>query len=240
MAIPKRFRRVALIIAIVAGGLPLLLLGIAHLPMVRAHVLERAREYAARELGVALDAKSLHYNLLGPSAELRDVVASRRWTTRGQRALLHADSLRLALGRGLFLGHVEVTRLELVRPRIAIVRHADGTLNLPRGRGAASREVTPLRLGRVDIRQLTVSVDDEMSGRSFVMGPVDLSIDTSSATPAPGAFGPSPFSVRLQPQGHAVGHGGGPAGLRRHTPARARADDRGAGRAARDSTDRST
>ena len=196
MAIPKRFRRVALISAIVAGGLPLLLLGIAHLPVVRAHVLERAREYAARELGVALDAKSLHYNLLGPSAELRDVALT-SVDDKGRRALLRADGLRLALGRGLFLGQVEVTRLELVRPRIALVRHADGTLNLPRGRGAASQEVTPLRLGRVDVRQLTISVDDEMSGRSFVMGPVDLSIDTSSATPAPGAFGPSPFSIRL-------------------------------------------
>ena len=119
---------------------------------------------------------------------------------KGRRALLHADSLRLALGRGIYLGQVEVTRLEMVRPRIALVRRGDGTLNLPRGRGAASRDVTPLRLGRVDVRQLTVSVDDEMSGRSFVMGPVDLSIDTSSATPAPGAFGPSPFSIRLQPQ----------------------------------------
>ena len=199
MANSKRVRRVALVAVIAATGLPLLLLGIAHLPMVRAYVLERARDYAARELGIALDAKSLHYNLLGPSVELRDI-AIRSVDDKGGRALLHADSLRLALGRGLVLGEVEVTRLELVRPRIAIVRHADGTLNLPRGRGAASSDVTPLRLGRADVRQLTVSVDDEASGRSFEMGPIDLSIDTSSATPAPGAFGPSPFSIRFQPQ----------------------------------------
>ena len=199
MAIPKRFRRVAVIFAIVAGGLTLLLLGIAHLPVVRAHVLERVREYAARELGVGIDAKSLHYNLLGPSAELRDV-ALRSVDDKGRRALLHADSLRLALGRGIVFGRVEVTRLELVRPRITIVRHADGTLNLPRGRGAASRDVTPLRLGLVDIRQLTVGVEDEMSARSFAMGPVDLSIDTSSATPVPGAFGPSPFSISFEAQ----------------------------------------
>jgi hypothetical protein len=47
--------------------------GVAHLPAVQARVLNQARAYAARELGLAVDAKSLHYNLFGPSAELRAV-----------------------------------------------------------------------------------------------------------------------------------------------------------------------
>ena len=197
VAIRKLVRRIAVVAAILAGAL-LLFLAVVHLPPVRARVLEQARAYAARELGVAVDAKSLHYNLFGPSAELRDVALG-SLDDKDRRPLLRADSLRIVLGRGLVLGQVEVTRLELHRPRLTVVRHADGTLNLPRGRGASSTEVTPLRLGRVEVRQLTIGVDDEISGRSFVMGPLDLSIDTSSATPAPGAFGPSPFSLRLEP-----------------------------------------
>ena len=57
-----------------------------------------------------------------------------------------------------------------------------------------------MRLGRVEVRQLTIGIDDEISGRSFAMGPIDLAMDTSAASPAPGAFGPSPFSIRFEPQ----------------------------------------
>ena len=157
------------------------------------------RAYAARELGLHVSAKSLHYNLFGPSAELRDVTLA-SLDDKDRRALLRADSLRVVLGRSLILGQVEVRRLELHRPRLTVVRYADGALNLPRRRGASSTDVTPLRLGHVEVRQLTIGVDDEISGRSFLMGPIDLSIDTSSATNGPGAFGPSPFNIRLDAQ----------------------------------------
>ena len=93
VAVRRVFRRVALIAAILAGAL-LLLVGIAHLPFVRALVLDQARAYAARELGVALDAKSLHYNLFGPSAELRDVTLA-SLDDKDRRPLVRADRLRL-------------------------------------------------------------------------------------------------------------------------------------------------
>ena len=199
VSIRKIVQRVVLITASLAAAL-LITLGIAHLPPVRARVLDQVRTYAARELGVAVDAKSLHYNLFGPSAELRDVTLA-SLDDKDRRALLRAESIRLTLGRSLILGQVEITRLELHRPRLTVVRDANGALNLPRGRGASSTDVTPLRLGRVELRQLMIGVDDEMSGRSFAMGPIDLAIDSSSpATNAPGAFGPSPFTIRLDAQ----------------------------------------
>jgi hypothetical protein len=47
VAIRNLFRRVAVVAAILAGAL-LLVLGVAHLPPVRAWVLDQARAYAAR------------------------------------------------------------------------------------------------------------------------------------------------------------------------------------------------
>ena len=193
MAIPKLIRRAAFAVAILAGVM-LVLVAVAHLPPVRARVLDYARDYAARELGIALEARSLDYNLLGPSAELRGVVIA-SIDDQKRLPLLYADGIRIVLGRSLFLGQVDVSRLELVRPRLVLVRRADGTLNLPRGRGAASTAVTPLHLGRVDIRELLVSFDDEVTGRSLSLGAIDLAIDTSSPTAVPGAFGPSPFGI---------------------------------------------
>jgi len=199
VAIPKLIRRAAFAVAILAGVM-LVLVAVAHLPPVRARVLDYARDYAARELGIALEARSLDYNLLGPSAELRGVVIA-SIDDQKRLPLLYADGIRIVLGRSLFLGQVDVSRLELVRPRLVIVRRADGTLNLPRGRGAASTAVTPLHLGRVDIRELLVSFDDEVTGRSLSLGAIDLAIDTSSPTAVPGAFGPSPFGIGFRPAG---------------------------------------
>jgi hypothetical protein len=67
--LPRRLARLAGFLA----GLILLGLAVLHLPSVRARVLDRVRGYAERELGIALRASSLGYNLFTQTLELRDL-----------------------------------------------------------------------------------------------------------------------------------------------------------------------
>jgi outer membrane protein assembly complex protein YaeT len=175
--------------AIVA--LILLLVAVAHLPFVRVRILERARAYAASDLGISLDADGLDYSLLTRSAALRNVAIA----APGQPPLLHADSAAVVLSRSLFRGAIEIERVELVRPRLTIVRHQDGTTNLPASRADDSQGATPLELGTIDIRELTFALDDRLARRRVAAGPIDLQLDSSRTSPRPGSFGPSPFKI---------------------------------------------
>ncbi len=185
---------VAAAAAIVA--LILLLLAVAHLPFVRARVLDRARAYAARELSISVEADAIEYSLIARSAALRNVTIA----VPGQPPLVRADSARVVLSRRLFGGVLEVERLDLVRPRITIVRHPDGTTNLPPGSTDESQAATPLELGTIDIRQLAFALDDRLATRNVAAGPIDLQLDTSRTSPPPGSFGPSPFTIQLGAQ----------------------------------------
>jgi outer membrane protein assembly complex protein YaeT len=175
--------------AIVA--LILLLVAVAHLPFVRVRIIERARAYAASDLGIVLDAVALDYSLITRSASLTNVTIA----ASGQPALVRADSARVVLSRRLLRGVVEIERLEFVRPSITIVRHPDGTTNLPASRTDDSRGATPLELGTIDIHELTFALDDQLARRSVAAGPIDLRLDSSRTSPRPGSFGPSPFRI---------------------------------------------
>jgi outer membrane protein assembly factor BamA len=188
----KLVRRVVLGSAVLSGVL-LIALAAIHLPVVRGLVLQRAQDYALRELGIVVGASSLHYALLARSIELRRVTLA---SAVGEPPFLQAEAVRFVLDRRIFRGHVAIDRLELVGPRLTLVRHANGTTNLPRAL-SASGDSTPLDLGVVAVSGLTMTLADESTGRAASLGPVDLSIDASPAASRPGAFGPSPFSVRL-------------------------------------------
>ena len=179
--------------AVVVAGVLLIAYATLHLPFVRARVLERARGYALRELGIVVDASSLHYALLARSVELRNVSLA---ASAGEPPFLQAEAIRLVLDRSVFRGVVASDRLDLAGPRLAIVRHANGTTNLPRER-SSSGEPAPLDLGRVSVNALSITLADESTGREVAIGPLDLSLDTSPSASQPGSFGPSPFSVRL-------------------------------------------
>jgi outer membrane protein assembly factor BamA len=200
----KLVRRIGLGAAVVAG-----LLSIAyatlHLPFVRARVLERARAYALRDLGIVIDASSLHYALRARSVELRNVSLA---SSGVETPFLQAEAIRLVLDRSVFRGVVAVDRLDLVGPRLAIVRHANGTTNLPRGRSGSGN--APLDLGVVSVSALAINLADESTGRAVAVGPLDLSLDTSPRASQPGTFGPSPFRVGL------------PAGSKPDAPAQTR------------------
>src|SRR4029453_12815419 len=77
------------------------------------------------------------------------------------------------------------------------IRHANGTTNLPVSRTDPSSGTTPLHLGIVELRQISIEVEDEVVYRAARAGPLDLMFDSRSTDPRPGAFGPGPFTVRL-------------------------------------------
>ena len=188
----KLVRR-GLVATALVGTIALILVGAAHLPLVRARVFDWARGQAAQKLGVIVQAESLGYNLLTASVELRNPTLA----TQGERPFFTADSMRLRFSRSVLWGTIEIQRLELARPRVTIVRHANGTTNLPVSQADPSSGTTPLHLGIVELRQISIEVEDEGADHAVRAGPLDLMFDSRSTDPRPGAFGPSPFAVRL-------------------------------------------
>ena len=120
----------------------LALLGAAHLPPVRARVFDWARTQVAQNFGIVVDADAVAYNVVTTSLALRNVKVS----TAGQPPFFRADSLRLVLDRSVLWGTVRIERLDLGRPSVSIVRHPDGTTNLPAGNGDPSSQRSPIRL----------------------------------------------------------------------------------------------
>ena len=190
---PSKLIQRGLVATALVGTIALILVGAAHLPLVRARVFDWARGQAAQKFGVIVQAESLGYNLLTASVELRNPTLA----AQGERPFFTADSVRLRFSRSVLWGTIVIQRLELARPRVTIVRHANGTTNLPVSQTDPSSGTTPLHLGIVELRQISIEVEDEGAGHEVRAGPIDLMFDSRSTDPRPGAFGPSPFAVRL-------------------------------------------
>ena len=190
--IRRAFLAVASVVACV-----LLLVGVAHLGVVRARVLAWAAERIAQDFGIRVQADALRYNVLTRVVELRNTSLS----VQGEPPFLEADALRINLDRRIFFGVVELERLDLERPRVTIVRHPDRATNLPSGRyDSASSPPTPIHLGVVGLRALSVEVVDEAAGHRVAAGPIDLKLDTrAGAAPSSSTVGPAPIAVRIGP-----------------------------------------
>jgi len=165
----------------------------AHLEFVRARVLDWALARASRDFGVRIEADSLQYNLLAASAELRNA----RVSAPDDRAFFQADAIRIGLNRRALPGAVEIVRIELERPHLTIVRHADGTTNLPPSRSGSTSAPSPIHLGRVALSAMSIELEDESAGHHLSVGPIDLVLDTSEGASVPGAFGPTPIAASV-------------------------------------------
>jgi outer membrane protein assembly factor BamA/autotransporter translocation and assembly factor TamB len=145
-------RKARLVLIGVAGTILLAFLA-AHTPSARSVVLRRVAEALRTSYGVDLRARSLSYNLLTLSTELRGVQLSAVHSPAEPFAA--ADAVALSFGPRTLIGEVSVKRLSIASPRIDIRRRADGTGNLPRaGRGAASSgdfTLPPLRVDDLDV-----------------------------------------------------------------------------------------
>ena len=193
---PSSLVRRALLAVAAVASIALLLVGAAHLPSVRARVFQWTRAQVADRFGIVLNADAIEYNLLTASVELRNPTLA----VSGERGFLEADSVRIVLDRSALWGTIRLRRLDLARPRVAIVRHRDGTTNLPAGSTGPSSRAAPLPLGLVTIRGLSLQIEDEAGGPSAVAGPIDLTLDARSTDSRSGAFGPSAFAVRFAAQ----------------------------------------
>src|SRR5689334_18630724 len=136
-----------------------LLVAALHLPLVRTRVYDWVRARVSRDFGIEIAAGALRYNLIGISLELHQSSLS----AHGDLPFLEADLLRVTINRRALLGTVDVSTLEVVRPRLTFVSHVDGTTNLPVSRTEPSTP-SPVHLGIVSVRQLTVDARDEATG----------------------------------------------------------------------------
>ena len=189
-SVPTFLKRLARAAAVLAA-LILIALAVLHLPWVRGRVLDRARGYAERELGLALRSSGLGYNLLTRSIELRDLSVA---STSAAEPFLEADRVAVVLGREIFRGRINVHRISVDRPRLTIVRFADGTVNLPASRESRSR---PLRCSSGRVGDRTVGTAGRSRGAALVRGRAVRSGGGHGETRGrPGAFGPGAFTVR--------------------------------------------
>jgi outer membrane protein assembly factor BamA len=185
-------RRALLTLASIVS-LVILLVLVVHLGFVRARVLDWLEARVERDLGIAVEADGLGYNLFSPSAELRNV----RLSVAGERPFLRADAARIAVARSVFRGVLEPQRLELSHATVTIVRHRDGSTNLPSSKTDSSSKPAPLHLGIVALEALKIDVEDEAARHRLAAGPIDLTLDTRAGTSSTGEFGPSPIAVRI-------------------------------------------
>jgi hypothetical protein len=172
-----------------------------HLPFARTRVFDWVRSRVSSDFGMDIAAGALRYNLLGIAIELDKPSLS----AHGDQPFFEADLIRVAINRRAFLGTLDVTRLEVVRPHLTFVRHEDGTTNLPISRAVRSTP-SPVHFGIASVSQLTVDARDEAAGHRASLGPVDVTLDTRRAPAATGPFGPSQISVLVA---------GGPGGTTR-------------------------
>ena len=153
-------------------------------------MLERARDYARQELDLAVRASRLDYNLFTRRIEVRDLVVG---STSAPDPFLAADRVVIELSPAIYRGRLAIERVSLGRPRLNVIRYADGTANLPPSRSDGGDD--PLQLGLLSVTALSARLEDRASRQTFTLGPLDLSMNVGGPAGSPGVIGPGGFSV---------------------------------------------
>ena len=167
-----RFRRWQ----VIAGGCLLifvLLAGLVHTPPVRAGVLSWALARFPAS-GLRADVERLDYNLLTLTVSLEAVTLSAEGS---DTPFFSTDAVRLDLPWSNVRGTLGIQSLEIDRPRIAIVRENDGSLNLPETAGAEDADtepIAPVQIDRLVVRELDAryadaSVSLDVDGRGVTL-----------------------------------------------------------------------
>ena len=160
------------------GGVALLLAAFAvlHAPPVRARVLVwvLARSSSA---GVTVGAEHLDYNLFTLSARVRGLTVA----VNGAAAqpFFSAEEVRLAGGRRALFGLVDFAHVEVVRPRVVLVRDASGAQNWPVSSSDAVRAAPiNVHIERLQLTGLEVSWHDARADSAVEAH--DLSLDLAA------------------------------------------------------------
>jgi outer membrane protein assembly factor BamA len=150
---PRRwFRRLAVLVLAVGA-----LLALAHLAPVRERVRLLAISAARDRLDTELTIGQLDYNLLTLTFTLRGVVAAA--ARASDTPFFRADSVTVGLAPGALLGRPEFSSIDLVRPRLALTRDANGRYRLPSARGGSSGRTPRIQVGRLAVSGLDVQIE---------------------------------------------------------------------------------
>jgi outer membrane protein assembly factor BamA/autotransporter translocation and assembly factor TamB len=172
-----RWRRWRIIAAAIAALALIVFAGI-HLPFARARVLS----WVSAELGkrgISFKADHLRYNLFSLTVGLDRVAVA---ATGSEPPFFEADAVRLNLPLAALGGTLRVQSIEIDRPRLRVVRNADGSWNLPRSTSPAAEGPMlsgPLELDRVVIHNLAVEYTDAVQG--IALGSRAISLDLHRA-----------------------------------------------------------
>ena len=148
--------------AVIAGGCLLtlvLLTGLVHTPLVRAEVLSWALARLPA-LGLRAEVERLDYNLFTLTVGLEAVTLSAEGS---ETPFFSTDAIRLDLPWSIVGGTLGIQSLEIARPRIAIVREDDGSLNLPEmaeTEDTDAEPIGPLQIDRLVVRELDARYAD--------------------------------------------------------------------------------
>jgi hypothetical protein len=192
---PPLWRRWRVVLAALAA-IALLIVGGLHLPFARARVLS----WVSAELGkrgIRFDANRLSYNLFSLTVGLDRVVVA---ATGGGPPVFEADAVRLNFPFAALRGALRVQSIEIDRPRLRVIRHADGSWNLPASASAGDDGPLlsgPLELDHVVIRNMEVEYTDAIQRVAVVSRGMSLDLHRVPGRPLTGrlAMG-EPASVR--------------------------------------------
>lgn len=173
---PRQHRRRVRWWRAVAAGVVVCLVAsvaIAHLPFVRSRVLSWATARLEQQ-GIHLEAAGLDYNLLGLRATLRQVAVSA--VTHPDAPFFEADLVRVDLPWAILRGGgIQIQSLEIMRPRLTVVRDATGAFNLPTFEtGDEGGSDSPIQIGHLRIDDLTVRYEDAMRAHRAVSADIRL------------------------------------------------------------------
>ena len=133
------------------------LLAAAHLPWARERVRRFAIGAARDRFDTALTIGHLDYNLLTLTFTLRDVSAAA--VGAADRPFFRAERLAIGLTPGTLIGRLAFTSIDLVRPRLAFTRDAEGRYLLPAGGGGRSGQNPRIRIDRLAVRGLDLQIE---------------------------------------------------------------------------------
>jgi outer membrane protein assembly complex protein YaeT len=145
-------RRIVAISAVALVAIVGAALVAVHLPFARARVLSFAARQLAARYDLDLRAARLDYNLLSRRVTFADV----RLSARGheEEPFFTARRVEVRLPWTVFRGAFAFNHVDLEGASVSMVRHEDGTSNVPSARGPTDPNRPPLRL---DVRGLRIT-----------------------------------------------------------------------------------
>jgi hypothetical protein len=150
-----------------------IVLAVAHVPAVRARVVTWGLERLRTSLLIDVKVDQASYNLLRLSGRLRGVTASVLDGTGVPFVV--ADEVSVDLSWSALLGRVGAEVVEVSGLKITVVRASDGSLNLPVFPSAGGASASRVRIGRLLVRDASVSYQD--LGRNWSVGVEGLALN---------------------------------------------------------------